>query len=84
MHQSYRLTSRLTNGWSQLSAYTVGVLSALPFVVLLHDDLEEVQDSSARLVYAYLLAYLAFGVGTVLGWLTCHIEGPQMLVSHED
>lgn len=77
-HWSYLLTSRLSNGWSQLSAYTVGVLFALPFVALLHEDLEEIEQPGQRLIAAYLLAYLAFGIGTAIGWIFHPVDGPNI------
>jgi hypothetical protein len=75
-HYTYLLTSRLSNGWSQLSAYTLGVLFALPFVRMVHDDLAEVGNPAKRLTAAYLLAYLAFGVGTTIGWVLHPVDGP--------
>lgn len=82
-HFSYQLTGRLGNGWSQLSAYTLGVLFNLPFVVVVHDDLAGLEPASKRLVAAYLVSYLAFGVGTVLGWVAYPMQGPPIFDRHE-
>jgi hypothetical protein len=79
-HFSYYLTSRLGLGWSQLSAYTLGVLFCLPFVVAVHDELEDISSPRKRLVVSYLLAYLMFGIGTAAGWVTHPIQAPSIFV----
>lgn len=76
-HFSYYITSRLGNGWSQLAAYSLGVLFCLPFVVVIYEELGDIKSSSKRLVCSYLLAYLAFGSGTAAGWITHPIAGPS-------
>jgi hypothetical protein len=77
-HQSYRVTRRFDNGWSQIVCYTLGTLFCLPFVVAIHQDLEEIRNPVKRLVIAYLLAYGSFGIGTVLGWYHFPFDGPMM------
>lgn len=68
-HFTYMLTGRLSVGWSQLSAYTLGVVFAFPFVLVIHHDLEDIRKPSRRLTAAYFLAYLFFGIGTAVGWV---------------
>lgn len=79
-HFSYRLTSRLGNGWSQLSAYTLGVLFAFPFVLKIHSHLSDIKSPAKRLTTAYFLAYLFFGVGTVTGWILHPMQGPSIFM----
>jgi hypothetical protein len=75
-HFTYLITSRLSNGWSQLCAYTLGVVFCLPAVIVIYRDLSDITDPVKRLVSAYLLAYLAFGGGTGLGWFLHPIDHP--------
>jgi polyferredoxin len=77
-HWTYLLTGRLSNGWSQLSAYTLGVLFAFPFVAIIHNDLADIKEPKKRLTAAYFLAYLAFGIGTAIGWNFHPIESPTV------
>lgn len=77
-HFSYQYTSKLPNGWSQLSAYTLGTLALLPPIMVVHSDLKPLRrDPLMRLVVAHALAYLAFGLGTVLGWYWNPYPGPR-------
>jgi hypothetical protein len=76
-HYSYYYTSRLPNGWSQLSAYTLGTLALFPPIVIMHNDLRALKrDPLLRLTVAHALAYLAFGLGTVVGWHYKYYPGP--------
>lgn len=77
-HLSYHLTGSLPNGYSQLTAYTLGVSFAYPFVRVAYDDLDDIQEDGTRLLAAYFLAYLAFGAGTALGWRIYPLPGPNM------
>jgi hypothetical protein len=79
-HFSYLLTSKLSNGWSQLSAYTLGVLFALPSVIRIHKDLADIKNPTQRLVASYLLGFLAFGVGTVIGWVLHPMDAPSVMM----
>lgn len=65
--------SRLSSGWRDLSAYAVGVLSTLPFIVLLYDDLDRLSPRK-RLISSYLLGFLSFGAGVSAGWLADTIQ----------
>ena len=57
------------DGWFAIASYTLGVLFALPFIVWTWRNLDRL-DGESRLVSAYLLAFGAFGAGTVFGhWL---------------
>lgn len=82
-HFTYLLTGRLSSGWSQLSAYTLGVIFAFPFVSIIHDDLADIKDPQKRFTAAYFLAYLAFGVGTAIGW-NFHPIDPPMVAMMDD
>jgi polyferredoxin len=75
-HFTYLLTGRLSCGWSQLSAYTLGVLFAFPFVAIIHNDLTDIKEPRKRLTAAYFLAYLAFGIGTAIGWVFHPMDSP--------
>lgn len=75
-HFTYYATSRLSNGYSQLAAYTVGVTLAYPAVEQIHEDLEGIKDRRTRLAAAYFLAYLAFGAGTGIGWQAVPMDHP--------
>lgn len=77
-HVTYFITGSLPNGLSQITAYTLGVCFAFPFVRVAYDDLDDIQDSGTRLLAAYFLAYLAFGAGTALGWRIYTIPGPNV------
>lgn len=77
-HFTYLLTSRLSNGYSQLAAYTLGVTFAFPVVRVIYDDLEDIKDPGQRLTAAYFLAYLAFGAGTGIGWQIHPMDSPHI------
>lgn len=77
-HFTYLFTSKLSRGYSQLAAYTLGVTFAYPAVAAIHDDLEDIKDERKRLLAAYFLAYLAFGAGTGIGWQLHPMDGPHV------
>lgn len=82
-HWTYLLTGRLSDGWSQLSAYTLGVIFAFPFVAIVHSDLADIEDPRKRLTAAYFLAYLAFGVGTAIGWNFHPMDTPTIAMADD-
>lgn len=53
-------------GWFPVSCYVVGVLLTLPFVILIDYNLRDAS-RKARLLAAYLLAFLGVGSGVVAG-----------------
>lgn len=77
-HFTYLLTSRLSIGWSQLSAYTLGVCFAFPLVLVIYGDLADIKNPTKRLTAGYFLAYLAFGIGTAVGWVLHPVDGPHV------
>lgn len=77
-HFTYLYTSKLSRGYSQLAAYTLGVTFAFPAVLTIYGDLEDIKDERKRLVAAYFLAYLAFGAGTGIGWQLHPMDGPHV------
>lgn len=77
-HLTYVFTGALPNGLSQLTAYSLGVTFAFPFVQAAYNDLDDIQDANTRLMSAYFLAFLAFGMGTALGWRIYWLPGPNV------
>lgn len=80
-HRTYAYTRTLGNGWSQITAYTVGSIAVLPALLEAHELLGERERAQAhpiaRLFLAWILAYGSFGLGTVIGWLHRPYEGPM-------
>jgi hypothetical protein len=77
-HFTYLLTSRLSNGYSQMAAYTLGVIFAFPGIHLVHQDLEDIKDTKTRLAASYFLGFLAFGAGTGIGWQLHPMDPPHV------
>lgn len=67
-HQFRRVTERMPNGWGQLTSYAFGIISALPFVVLFFDRLQE-PNQQRRFLAAYLMGFSSYGAGVAAGWL---------------
>lgn len=78
LHLTYTITGSLPNGYSQIAAYSIGVTGAYPFVRQIFDDLDDIHDLGTRLLAAYFLAFLAFGMGTALGWRIYPLPGPNV------
>jgi hypothetical protein len=67
-HKLQRYIDRIEErGWNRLASYTVGVLLVFPFVLVFHEQLDDL-DSEKRLTVSYFGAYLPFGIGVALGW----------------
>lgn len=62
------------DGWRELSSGTVGILFAAPCLVSVHDDLRD-ESSARRLVVAHFMTWMAWGIGTALGYLHDSLEG---------
>jgi len=80
-HQTKPVVDRgvVNVGWRRLTEYTIGVVSAYPFVEIC--SIGMLQEFTPELLHAYgrqlrlavragyFLAFLAFGCGTALAWL---------------
>lgn len=52
-----------------LASYGIGVLAIVPYSLLLHEDLKEIQDDGKRHVLAVLLSSIFLGIGVVTGYV---------------
>lgn len=61
VHNLFKFLQKYPQGWQRLTSYAVGVLFTFPFFVI-HLQNEKPQN-------AYMLSFLASGIGTAFGWM---------------
>lgn len=75
-HQFRRVTERMPSGWGQLTSYTFGGITALPFMAMLFDRSGE-PNPMRRFLAAYTMGFASFGSGVAAGWLVDSIKEVQ-------
>lgn len=70
-HQIKPIMAILPHGPREWLSYTLGVIATWPTAMRIHDQMD--RDSSeggrTRFTLSYFIAFLAVGIGVVLGWI---------------
>lgn len=70
-------TGHMKRAWEDISNYAIGVSSVFPLSFLMFCSLRhEVKSNSTRFIVAYVLSFVSFGAGVVLGhWYKPVVKG---------
>lgn len=79
-HVFYRPSTHLRERWANMVRYAIGIICLLPFVLLVHHSLRQIENDDERVTGSILLASLPFGAGVFIGHIidTLTSESPPV------